>query len=79
MNKALLIFGVIITALISGCSTVDKKERLTGIVDACYTAYEYNQINDIEPYLVNRVKDGEISEDTKFVILKCLERGNQKK
>lgn len=79
MKRFWMLVCVLLVLVVSGCSTIDKEERLTGIVDACYTAYEYNQKDDIEPYLVNRVKDGEISKETKFVILKCLERGNQKK
>lgn len=79
MNKLILFFSLISILFFSGCSTIDKEERLTGIVDACYTAYEYNQRDDIEPYLKSKVQDGEISEETKIVIIKCIERGEKKK
>lgn len=77
MKRFWMALCIVVALIVSGCSTIDKEERLTGIVDACYTAYEYNQKDDIEPYLENRVKDGEISSETKFVILKCIERGQK--
>lgn len=71
-------FGMITLSLLilTGCSTshIDKDVRLNGIVDACYTAFEYNQKSEIEPYLNNKVKEGEISKETADVIIKCIER-----
>lgn len=79
MKKFLMLLSLVLILILSGCSSIDKEERLTGIIDACYTAYEYNQKQDIEPYLSNRVKDGEISKESKFIIIKCIERGVSKK
>ena len=70
-------FGIFLFSLLilTGCtSNIDKDKRLSGIIDACYAAYEYNQYYDIDPYLDNKVEAGEISRETADAIIKCIDR-----
>ena len=66
--------------LLTGCSSIDKPQRIDGVIDAVYTNYETEKdFNKSKSYLQHKVKNKEISEFTSLIIEKCLKRGFEKK
>ena len=73
----LLIFSVV---FLCGCNNIDDPKRISGIIDAVYTNYEYEKDFDKSTnYLLKKVYNKEISESTSYVIKQCLHRSFKNK
>ena len=79
--KRIVIMASLLSLFNFGCSSIKNEiienHRLSGIIDAVYTVTEYapeDKDERILNYLDKKIDAGEITEDDKQVILKCLER-----